>query len=192
MPAPRWHSLTDGRAVAMATMLARPSVPVVVHPDGRIDGSLGNSALDTTVQAEADALLERPGIQVSRITFGDLDVVVEAWDPAPRLIIVGAVDLSVALQRQADLLGWAASTVTRGDDALAEVERLDHGDAVVVIDHDPLVATPALAGALRRGVGYVGALGSRRTQHARREHLRDYGVEERLIKRMHGPTGLDL
>ena len=111
IPAPLWDSLAAGRAVALATVLDRPSIPVVVHPDGRVDGSLGNSGLDTMVQAEADAMLERPGIEVARLAFGDLDVVVEAWDPTPRLVIVGAADLSAALQRQADLLGWSASTI---------------------------------------------------------------------------------
>ena len=62
----------------------------------------------------------------------------------------------------------------------------------MVIDHDPLVATPVLARALRRGVGYVGALGSRRTQQLRRQYLREVRVEDRVIERMYGPTGLDL
>jgi len=45
---------------------------------------------------------------------------------------------------------------------------------------------------MRRSVGYVGALGSRRTQALRREHLREIGVRELDIDRLHGPTGLDL
>ena len=61
-----------------------------------------------------------------------------------------------------------------------------------MIDHDPFVATPALAAALRSGIGYVGALGSRRTQAPRRTHLADVGVREADIARLHGPTGLDL
>ena len=83
IPASLWDSLAAGRVVALATVLDRRSIPIVVHPDGRVDGSLGNSGLDTTVQAEADAMLERPGIEVARLAFGELDVVVEAWDPTP-------------------------------------------------------------------------------------------------------------
>ena len=75
---------------------------------------------------------------------------------------------------------------------MAAIGALTSADVVVVIEHDPFIATPALAGALRGGVGYVGALGSRRTQLARRTHLADVGVREADIARMHGPTGLDL
>jgi len=63
---------------------------------------------------------------------------------------------------------------------------------VVVIDHDPFVATPVLAAALHRGIGYVGALGPRRTQQLRREHLTDVGVTALEIDRLHGPAGLDI
>ena len=74
----------------------------------------------------------------------------------------------------------------------ATIDQLDHGDAVLVIDHYPFVATPALAAALRRGVGYVGALGSRRTQQSRRQHLGDVGITDKQIARPHGPAGLDI
>ena len=63
---------------------------------------------------------------------------------------------------------------------------------VVVLDHHNTVGTPALAAALRQGVGYVGVLGSRRTQEGRRRALESAGVTAAELEAMHGPTGLDL
>ncbi len=51
---------------------------------------------------------------------------------------------------------------------------------------------PAIVAALRTGVGYLGALGSRRTHGERIERLREEGVTERALARLHGPIGLDL
>ena len=65
-------------------------------------------------------------------------------------------------------------------------------DALVVLSHDPAVDTPALAAALRSGEPYVGALGSRHTQSARRQRLAAIGVPDAACDRIHGPVGLDL
>jgi xanthine dehydrogenase accessory factor len=192
VPEPLWDSFATGRSVALVTPLDDGRPPVVVHPGGGLDGTLGSSGLDTMVQAEAEALLAQPGAGVNRLHVGALELVIEAWDPTPRVVIVGASDLSAAIARQAELIGWAATTVIHATAAAAAIGALDHGDAVLVIDHDPFVATPALTAALQRGIGYVGALGSRRTQQRRREHLADVGVSTEAIERLHGPAGLDL
>ena len=153
---------------------------------------LGSSGLDTMAQAEAEPLLTHPGPSRQRIHVGPLELVIEAWNPVPRMVIVGASDLSGALTRQVELLGWVATTTVGADFALAVVNELSVADMVVVIDHDPFVATPVLAAALQRGIGYVGALGSRRTQERRRQHLADLGVRDAEIDCLHGPTGLDI
>ena len=92
-----------------------------MHPGGGLDGTLGSSGLDTMVQAEAEALLAQPGAGVNRLRVGDLDLVIEAWDPTPRVVIVGASDLSAAIERQAELIGWAATTVIHADAATEAV-----------------------------------------------------------------------
>ena len=61
-----------------------------------------------------------------------------------------------------------------------------------VHDHGLAATGPLLAEALRARVGYVGALGSRRTQERRAEHLRGLGVDDDELQRLHGPGGLDL
>jgi xanthine dehydrogenase accessory factor len=75
--------------------------------------------------------------------------------------------------------------------ALAQRE-LGPRDAVLVFTHDPKFDVPALVAALATGAGYVGALGSRRTTADRDRRLREAGVAEQAIARIHAPCGLDI
>lgn len=192
IPQQLWDTLSAGRPAALVTVLGADHAPMVVHPGGALIGNLGDSALETMAQSEAEPMLTFPGPSHTRIPVGDLELLIESWNPVPRLLIVGSSDLSIALTRQVELLGWTATTAVGADSALAAVADLSVADVVIVIDHDPFVATPVLAAALRRGLGYVGALGSRRTQQRRREHLADLGVGPLDVARVHGPTGLDI
>jgi xanthine dehydrogenase accessory factor len=63
---------------------------------------------------------------------------------------------------------------------------------VLVFTHDPKFDEPALIAALRSGAGYIGALGSRRTQAERFERLRGAGVSAEDLERIHAPCGLDV
>jgi xanthine dehydrogenase accessory factor len=119
-------------------------------------------------------------------------MLVEAWIPAPRLVVVGDGDLVGALAAQGALLGWAATALQRPDgldDALAWAGGTA---AVVVLSHDPHVDVPILRRALEAGVAYVGAMGSRRTQSRRLERLAADGVADEQLERIHRPVGLDL
>ena len=77
-------------------------------------------------------------------------------------------------------------------DEAAEAIALGPLDAVAVMTHDPKFDEPAIAQALRRGCRYVGAIGSRKTQAARRDRLRALGVGDDELARLNGPIGLDL
>ena len=61
---------------------------------------------------------------------------------------------------------------------------------MVTLTHDPKLDDPALAAALRSEAFYVGALGSRKTQAARRERLGELGFSGADLDRVHGPAGL--
>ena len=65
-------------------------------------------------------------------------------------------------------------------------------DAVCVLTHDPKFDVPAIVSALTTGAGYLGAMGSRRTNEGRLERLRDAGVPEAEIARVMSPIGLDI
>ena len=135
----------------------------------------------------------------------------EALVPAPRLVVVGAVDTADALCRMAGALGWrtvvidpraafataeripsAGELVVKWPEEGYEMIELRPEDHIAVLTHDPKLDDPAISGALRRGVGYVGALGSRRTQEKRRDRLRESGISDEQLERISGPIGLDI
>lgn len=133
-----------------------------------------------------------------------------AYLPPVRLVVIGAVHVAQALAPMARLAGYevivvdprrAFATEARfegvrlerawPDEALARLG-LDRRTAVVTLTHDPKIDDPALVAALRSDAFHVGALGSRKTQAARRERLARAGVPEAALARLRGPVGLAL
>jgi xanthine dehydrogenase accessory factor len=126
------------------------------------------------------------------------------------LVIVGATSLAQEIARLARPLDFFVSVVDPRP-LFATHERIpDAGElilqwpdeylpavltrdsAVAVISHDPKFDLPALHCALHSDARYIGLLGSRRSQAARRDALRDMGFGENDLARIHGPAGLDL
>ena len=77
------------------------------------------------------------------------------------------------------------------DKAYAELA-LEAADHLVILTHDPKIDDPAISLALNLNVGYLGALGSRRTQEKRNQRLREAGNTDEQIDRIYGPVGLDI
>ena len=198
-----------GREAAVTVPLPAGRERVVLDATGIRSGSLGDPAADNLLaELVAPALLEG----VSRtVQVGERAVFVEVVAAQPRLVVVGAGEIAVQLVRLAHALGFrtvvvdarsAFATRERFPDAdeihvgwadeLADRAGIDAGAHVVVLAHDPKLDDPALVTALRRGSRYVGALGSRRTQAARRARLREAGIDDAELDRIHGPIGLDL
>ncbi|ALJ22171.1 XdhC family protein [Microbacterium sp. No. 7] len=129
---------------------------------------------------------------------------------APRLIVVGAVEFSVALARLGAALGFAVTVVDPRDvfasperfpqaevvvdwpDRYLRRTRIDAHTAICVLSHDPRFDVPALRLALASPAGYVGAMGSRRTHDDRLRRLGEAGVAASAIDRLRSPIGLDL
>jgi xanthine dehydrogenase accessory factor len=70
--------------------------------------------------------------------------------------------------------------------------KLTRSTAVVMLTHDPKIDDPALKIVLESPAFYIGALGSRKTQAARRERLLAEGIPAEKLERIHGPVGLDI
>jgi xanthine/CO dehydrogenase XdhC/CoxF family maturation factor len=105
------------------------------------------------------------------------------------LLIVGEGPVADALAPMAELLGWRARVVTTLEDSLAA---LADARAAVVTSHDLDVAGPALEAALAGDLDYIGGMGSRKTQEARRGFLSDRGIDPEQQQRVRGPAGLDI
>src|SRR5579872_2352696 len=130
--------------------------------------------------------------------------------PAPQLVITGAVHISQALAPIGKLLGYDV-TIVDPRTAFATPERfpdvkviaewpdkalpplnVDRYTAFVALTHDPKIDDPALLHALSRDCFYIGALGSRKTHTRRLERLKQQGVSDAALARIHAPIGLDI
>ena len=130
--------------------------------------------------------------------------------PSPQLVITGAVHISQALAPIGALLGYDVTIVDPRtafasperfpdvkviaewpDDALPPLN-VDHYTAFVALTHDPKIDDPALLHALSRDCFYIGALGSRKTHAKRVERLKQAGVSDATIARIHAPIGLPI
>jgi xanthine dehydrogenase accessory factor len=166
LPEAAWLRFETGRPVTLVTDLDGPTPGATVIRD------------DSRVAETGTRVIEEDG--VVRL--------IAAYRPAMRLVIVGEGLLAEALAAQSALLGWTAEV--SADPAVAV--SLGPSDGVIVLSHDDAIDVPFLAAALPGAVGYVGALGSRRTQDRRAAGLRAVGVTDTELARIHGPAGLDI
>lgn len=132
------------------------------------------------------------------------------FPPKDTLILVGATTLAAELATIAARLDFHVVVVDPRP-AFATKERiagaheivrawpdeylpsaLDDRSPVVVLSHDPKFDLPALRCALESNAPYIGLLGSRRSQAARRASLQEEGFGDSALARIHGPAGLDL
>lgn len=133
------------------------------------------------------------------------DWFLQAVNPPPRLVIVGAAHVAQHLAPMARIAGFDVTVVdprsafatearfpgTRliadlPDEALAEIG-LDARVAVVTLTHDPKIDDPAIVATLGSEAFYLGCLGSRKTHAARLERLAGLGD---ALGRIHAPVGL--
>jgi xanthine dehydrogenase accessory factor len=171
-------STADGSA---ALVLAGPDLDAVV-------GSLGDPERDRIAADTARSRLRRGATVTERVPGADL--LLDLWVPVPSVLVVGTGAIADALVAQAAVLGWAAHRTTDLVEARTAVSAFSDADVLVLLDHDPefdAVLTDGL-----RGRGFVGALGSRQTQAARRERMRAAGLTDDDLAALHGPVGLDL
>jgi xanthine dehydrogenase accessory factor len=174
-------STTDG---AGALVLTGPEL-------ADVHGALAGPDLDAAAAEAARRLLRRGATTTERVPAGEVELLVDLWVPVPSVLVAGAGAIGDALLAQAGLLGWAARTETEVEAVHAAVAAFTDADVLVLLDHSPAFDV-VLVDALRRGGGFIGALGSRHTQAARRERLLAAGLTEAELARLHGPVGLDL
>ena len=135
-------------------------------------------------------------------------VFLTVYVPAAQLVVIGAVHISQALAPVGKLLGYDV-TIVDPRTAFATPERfpdvkviaewpdkalpplnVDRYTAFVALTHDPKIDDPALLHALARDCFYIGALGSRKTHARRLDRLKQAGVSDADLARIHAPIGL--
>ncbi len=170
-----------------ARLLERQPIVLVTQLEGDRVTSTTLVATDALDADDDVAEAVRRGVSATQVSD---DRVLTVLFPVPKLVIVGGGPHAEALEAAAALLGWQVRTVNETATATGLVATMAPMDKLVVMAHDLELAGPVLAAALDGDVGYIGALGSRRTQQARAEWLAYRGITD--LERIHGPAGLDI
>ncbi|HEY5841364.1 MAG TPA: XdhC/CoxI family protein [Mycobacterium sp.] len=185
-------------------------------------GSLGSARADAAVVDDARGLLAAGRSEVltygpdGQRRGEGMEVFVAGYAPRPRMLVFGAIDFAAAVAQQGSFLGYRV-TVCDARPVFATAARfpgveevvvdwphrylaaqvaagaVDARTVICVLTHDPKFDVPLLEVALRLPeVAYVGAMGSRRTHSDRRDRLREAGLTDAELSRLHSPIGLDL
>lgn len=194
-------------ALREAAAARRPVAYATRLPDG-LAYVLPDESAPEALASEAASMLaaDRSGT----VTVESENWFIEARNPSPRLIVVGAVHIAQALVPFAVATGFAVVVVdprrafatedrfpgveisTEWPDEAMDRLGLDSRSAIVTLTHDPKLDDPALVRGLKSQVFYIGALGSRKTHASRLERLRAAGLSEPAMARIQAPVGLDI
>ena len=159
------------------------------------------------LEMESGRVTLQPGTWQDVLEF-DGKLLTTVHGPRWRLVLIGAGQLTHYLAEMAHMLdyhvmviepreeyaaGWDLKYVSldRGmpDDVIAAAN-LDGHSAVVALTHDPKIDDLALMEALKSPAFYVGAIGSKKNNDARRLRLKEFELSEGEIARLRGPVGL--
>ncbi len=197
-----------------------PGAKLLVFSDGTTQGTLGSAALDARAASDARDMIWRA--ENKTITYapesheealaGAAEVFIESFPPPHKLVIVGAGHIAIPLTTFGKTLGYRVIVIDARA-AFATRERFPHADEVIcewpdevlgkqiplhvataaaVLTHDPKFDEPTLRVLLNSEVGYIGAIGSRKTSQERNERLRQQGITDEQIARIHAPIGLNI
>lgn len=182
---------------------------VLMRENGQRSGSIGDD-WDERIAHLASEILAR-GISQRVALSDEVEMFFDVILPAPTLIVVGGVHITLALTSIAQTLGyrtividprrsWANEARFPNVDQLIQawpddafsLLNVTRSSAIVMLSHDPKLDDPALERALASPAFYIGALGSVTTQAKRRERLLREGLTEPQLDCLHGPIGLDI
>ncbi|GEM30132.1 hypothetical protein NN3_11390 [Nocardia neocaledoniensis NBRC 108232] len=201
-------ALGAGQAVAYVTTSASAADRALLEPWRSLDQDAA-ALLATGRSGLIGGQDGTPAAAVRPRTF------VQVFRSPARMILAGANDYSRALTVAAARLGYHVTVVDAREtfttparfpaadavvvdwphrylDAEHRAGRIDHRTVICVLTHDPKFDVPMLARAVRLPVAFVGALGSRRAHADRTRRLREAGLHDTEIARVHSPLGLDL
>jgi xanthine dehydrogenase accessory factor len=190
------------RPVALAMKTSGPSIgeKQLVYSDAPDGGELAGKARELLARGETGF-----------VTVGDEEVFVSSFAPRPRMYVFGAIDFASALASIGRYLGYHVTVcdarakfvtperfpdvdelVVDWPDRFLAAAPVDKRTAICVLTHDDKFDVPILKAAVKGPAGYIGAMGSRRTTERRAERLREEGVTEEELARIHAPIGLKI
>ncbi len=211
--------LNNKHAATLASVVSGPGLgnKLLFLQNGDMLGDLGGSEINQACRAglgqDWPQRLANPNPHLLDLKSpqGEVSVFIDPLLPPARLVIIGAAHIAIPLVTLAHTLNFS-TIVLDARSAFATPERFPHVDQLIVdwpanalrqlqpdaatcvvcLSHDEKLDNPALQVALDSPAAYIGALGSRVTHARRIEALREAGVSEAQLSRIHAPIGLDL
>lgn len=206
----------DRQALTIVVVLRGPVTHLgamgIFHQEKLLVGTLGEPILQKINPIVVDAMATGESAwKTIEIEGESVEIFIHVLPPAPMLIMIGGVHISVALSGIARSLGYRTVVIDprknfASQDRFPDIDHLiqswpedglmeagiDSHTAIAVLTHDPKIDDPALLVALRSPAFYIGVLGSRATHAKRVERLREADITNQEVARLRAPIGLDL
>jgi xanthine dehydrogenase accessory factor len=200
--APIAEAVEAERPVALAVNVSGRQIgeKELVYTEGAANGQVAEKARELLARGETGF-----------IEVDEEDVFVSSFAPRPRMYVFGAIDFASALASIGRFLGYRVTVcdarakfvtperfpdvdelVVDWPDRFLKGSPVDERTAICVLTHDNKFDVPILKVALSSPAGYIGAMGSRRTTERRNERLREEGVTDEQLARVHAPIGLKI
>jgi len=192
---------------------------MLVRPDGSISGTVGGGAIEQIVIKEALAMMGGGAAKTIRHELKDIGmqcgggmaVFLEPLVPAPQLLIFGAghigtflaqigkmLDFSVTVVdnrpefASRERLPWADTVIT--EDYLTGIDKVSFNDRTytVILTHKHAFDFEVLEKCISRPWRYMGMIGSKAKVAKIFEKLKESGVSQESIDRVHSPIGMKI
>jgi xanthine dehydrogenase accessory factor len=212
--------LNQEKGAALATIVSGPELvgaKLLVLPGAVAHGTLSLAELENQIITDAEQAIWTGRKYTHTYTIESttgtqyFEVFIEGFPPPPTLIIVGAGHIAIPLTTFARALNYrvvvidaraafatperfphASELIVAWPDEVLEKMDLNPSTSVAVLTHDPKFDEPTLKVILSHNLGYVGAIGSRKTGIERAERLKKQGLTDEQLSHIHSPIGLNI
>jgi xanthine dehydrogenase accessory factor len=209
--------LERGETAVLVTRVTGPGdigAKLLVHENGSVTGSLG-AELDSAVLALAQSFLaSREDTRLFDLSSFHTSLLFERLQPPPRLVVCGAGHVGASLAKLAAFAGYQTTLLDdraefldrdRFSEKQIELVVADEwtsavrdaigngrGVSVAVVTRGHNEDEQCMHAVVRANPDYVGLIGSKRRTSIVIERLREAGVPDEQLKKIHAPIGLDI
>jgi len=188
---------------------------LLIHQNGETFGDLGDAELDSAAVARAVSFLSsREETRLFDFSSSETSLLFERLQPAPRLVVCGAGHVGASLAKLAAFAGYQTTLLDDRAEFLKrerfpekQIELMvaedwssavrdaignGRGVSVAVVTRGHNEDEQCMHAVMRADPDYVGLIGSKRRTSIVIDRLREAGVPDEQLKKIHAPIGLDI
>ena len=210
--------LERGEIAVLVTRVTGPrdvGAKLLVQENGAVTGSFGDAELDSVVVDQARSFLTaREETRLFNLSSFDTSLLFERLQPAPRLVVCGAGHVGASLAKLAAFAGYQTTLLDDraeflkrdrfpekqielmvADDwnsAVRDAVGNGRGVSVAVVTRGHNEDEQCMHAVMRANPDYIGLIGSKRRTSIVIDRLRESGVPDERLKKIHAPIGLDI